>query len=533
MKMRFRKDGRKEWFVIKIKGINKIILDNPVPVYDVINSLPYHNFVVNTNDKQIVSHNCALLDEVSFSPGQDSNYINSKIMTLYANIRGRIDSRFIVNGKNYGKLFLVSSKSTEHAFLEAYIADQVKKGYPIYVVDRPIWEIKPNAYSGKTFKVAVGNKFLPSRIVRGISEEEIKESCEAYQRQGLKIIDVPVELMQSFDQDIDRALQDKAGISTSTVTKAFRISKIERCISEKYVNPFTTEVVILGLDDDYELREFFNPDLIPDFIKGAPVFIHLDASLSGDRTGLSGVAVVGTKQVVDVFDETKEPTDELVCQQVFTVGIQAPSDSQISFEKTRKFIYYLKDVVGLNIKGFSADGFQSADTMQILKTKGFNTKYTSLDRTPDGYDSLRSGINDQRLILLQGCNSLWDELTDLERDNNTSKYDHPPMGKKDEADSLAGAYYDALQYKDEFIFFHPDEFDYEGINSKYDPQKEQIKNILSSITKNSTKSSMITVDNLGDRTHSYHDEAILTDQSGVNKQGVPDLLLSDNDILLL
>jgi hypothetical protein len=94
----------------------------------------------------------ALLDEVSFSQGQDKDYSKSKIMTLYANIRGRIDSRFIVNGKNYGKLFLISSKSTEHAFLEAYIADQVKKGYPIYIVDKPIWEIKPFAYSGKTFK---------------------------------------------------------------------------------------------------------------------------------------------------------------------------------------------------------------------------------------------------------------------------------------------------------------------------------------------------------------------------------------------
>jgi len=419
----------------------------------------------------------ALLDEVSFSTGQDPvNYEKSKVMSLYTNIRRRTESRFLVQGRCYGMTFLVSSKATESSFLEAYIADRVRKGDPIYVVDQPLWKVKPYAYSGKTFKVAVGNKFLPSRILSG-TPESVEEQAEAYSRQGLNVIDVPIEHKTAFEQDIEKALQDIAGISTSAVTKAFSGQKLQKCVSSFLRNPFQSEVITTGLNDNLQIRDFFTRELVPNEVIGPPVFIHLDASLRGDRTGLSAVAIIGTKNrvVYSNEDESNTPVsfDELLIQQIFTVGIQAPSDSEISLEKTRQFIYYLHDEVGLNIKKVTADGFQSADFRQILYTKGYNTGYTSLDRTPDGYDSLRSAVSDRRIIFLQGCDGLFDELTDLEKDNMTGKYDHPAHGRKDEADSLAGAHYDALQYKDEYLFFGQNEIDYEGINdSTSDIQKE-------------------------------------------------------------
>lgn len=256
-----------------------------------------------------------------------------------------------------------------------------------------------------------------------------------------------------------------------------------KCISGEFVNPFTSDVVTIGLSDDLRLRDFFRPDLIPDNVLSAPIFIHLDASLTGDRTGLSGVAIVGTKEVTtygaDVGEESV--SEELLYQHVFTVGIQAPSDSEISLEKTRQFIYYLKEEVGLNIKMFSADGFQSRDTMQILSVKGYNTTYTSLDRTPDGYDGLRSAINDQRIILLKGCNLLIEELSELERDNLTRKYDHPNYGSKDSADSLAGAFLNASKYKDEFMFFSPDSYEYESLNDQSSPEESYHKDMIADL----------------------------------------------------
>ena len=450
---------------MKIKSINKVTYETPVPVYDVINAYPYNNFFIKSNSSYIVSH-------------------NSKIMDVYTNIRRRMESRFMVEGRNYGMMFLVSSKATESSFLEAYIADQVKKGYPIYVVDQPLWKVKPAAYSGKMFKVAVGNKYVPSRVIADGTPEEVKARCDAAIQMGLRIIDVPVEHRQAFDQNLDKALQDVAGISTSVVTKTFSIEKILKCKHPTYTNPFRSEVVTLGVDDTLKLQDFFDVSLVPDEIFGAPIFIHLDASVSGDRTGLSGVGIVGTKEVTQYstdFEAEPVVSEELVYQQAFTVGIQAPSDSEISFEKTRQFIYYLRDEVGLNIKFVSTDGFQSVDTRQILKVKGFEVGYTSLDRSPDGYDGLKSAINDQRIILLQGCQELDDELSDLERDNMTRKYDHPVGGKKDEAASRGGALLDASKYKDEFLFFKPSEYDYSGLNENIDPESRMKQDLMTSV----------------------------------------------------
>lgn len=463
----------------------KVELNRLTPVYDVINAYPYHNFLVRTNSNEyVISHNCAIMDEVSFAPGQNINYERAKIFNVYTNIKRRMESRFMIQGRNYGLMLLVSSKSTESSFLEAYIADQVKKGYPIYVVDQPLWVIKPGAYSGKTFKVAVGNKYIPSRIEPdSLTTEQLTNWVNSATESGLRVIDVPVEHRQAFDQNLDKALQDIAGISTATVTKAFSSERILKCISSTYHNPFTMDVVTVGLNDNLQLRDFFLVNEIPEEVKSAPIFIHLDASLTGDRTGLSGVAIIGTKHKVLEDSDTDNPivSEELLYQQVFTVGIQAPSDSEISFEKTRQFIYYLKDEVGLNIKYVSADGYQSSDFKQILTTKGYETKYISLDRTPDGYDGLRSAIYDQRIVLLQGCNLLFDELSDLERDNMTRRYDHPLGSSKDSADSLAGAFLSASQYKDEFLFFSPKDYDYEDINKRDSYEDSYRKNLVSGI----------------------------------------------------
>jgi len=460
-----------------------------------VGSRPQH-----TLGRHIIS---AMIDEVSFAPGQNVNYEKSKIMNLYTNIRRRMESRFMVQGHMYGLLFLVSSKATDSSFLEAYIADQVRKGYPIYVVDQPLWKVKPGAYSGKFFKVAVGNKYLKSRVIKASSPEDLKTQIEGLEKQGLRILDVPIEHEQAFDQDIDKALQDIAGISTSVVTKAFSSERLMKCVSEELENPFSNDIVTLGMNDNLRLQDFFDGSKIPDNIKGAPVFIHLDASVSGDKSGLSGVAIAGTKTVQQFstdIDNVVE-TVELKYQQVFTVSIKAPSDSEISFEKTRQFIYYLKDEVGLNIKIVTTDGFQSVDTRQILSTKGYNVGYTSLDRTPDGYDTLRSAINDQRVVLLKGCNLLYEEITDLEKDNMTRKYDHPINGSKDAADSLAGALFDASKYKDEFLFWSPEDYSYEELNKKdytqQDYQEDLRKQLFNEFDKYSDRSD-------------YFDENILT-----------------------
>ena len=404
---------------MKIKRITKITLDNPIDVYDVVNVPETHNFLVKTNSGYIVSHNCGILDEVNFVKGADINLEKSKIMKLYSSVLERINSRFIVRGKVMGKLFLVSSKRAESDFIENYIKKQ--QGKPgIYTIDAKIWETKPKGtYSGKWFKVAIGGIYKPSKI---IGEDE---SVEDYIMQDYQIMDIPVEFKKSFEMDINTALMNVAGVSISNTTRFIGYANLSKCYKD-HKNPFTTNIITTGLYDKLTIKDFFIPDMVKPEIYGRPIFIHIDTSLTGDRTGISAVAVMGYKNVNEYSIESGdiETTKELFYHHIFTVGIQCPSNSEISFQKTRDFIYYLKYNLGWYIFGISCDGFQSRDTIQQLITAGFgNSKVVSLDKTPDGYLVYKNAINEQRINHIN-IPELEFEIINLARDNQTGKVDH-------------------------------------------------------------------------------------------------------------
>ena len=178
-----------------------------------------------------------------------------------------------------------------------------------------------------------------------------------------------------------------------------------------------------------------------------PLFIHIDTSLTGDKTGIGCVALMGFvyKSRYQAESGEFEPTKELVFRHIFSVEIEAPRGSEISFQKTREFIYYLKNELFWNIKGISLDGFQSADSKQQFILMGFeNTTIVSLDKNPDGYLAYRSAVNERRIQQLN-IPFINDEVIGLEQNNLTGKIDHSPLGvdRKDGSDGLAGAVYNA------------------------------------------------------------------------------------------
>lgn len=408
---------------MKIKSVRRITLDEPEPVYDVVNAGYNHNFFIKTSEgSYIVAHNCGILDEVDFVKGASIHMEQSKVMNMYRSVKRRMESRYARNGTIPGILFLVSSKKSEHDFLEQYVRTQRDNPY-ILIVDEPLWKVKPSSnYSGRYFKIAIGNNYVKSRIL-GPTDD-----AKSLEQQGFRILDVPVEHRQAFELDIDSALMDIAGVSVASASKFIAYDRLRLNYTDR-INPFKNEILTIGLDDNLDIKDFFVPDLVSDSIRSQPGFIHLDLSLTGDRTGISLVTIEGTKQVKQynkVENEVRiEDNVDLVYRQVFTIGIQAPANSEISLEKTRQFIYYLKSI-GFNIQGISADGFQSADMLQQLKIAGFNTKLISLDRSPAGYLAFRAAINEERLNLLDLSGStVEDELVNLEQDGMSGKVDHP------------------------------------------------------------------------------------------------------------
>ena len=257
---------------------------------------------------------------------------------------------------------------------------------------------------------------------------------------------------ENFIDDIDIALTDIAGISTTSSSRYIAGPRVAAIKTKDYKNPFTKEIITVGngKDDTTQYSDFFDISLIDPKLKSRPLYIHLDMSISGDKTGIAGVWVVGKKLPKAGQPESKD----LLFQLAFSVSVKAPKGHQVSFEKNRQFIYWLKEN-GFNIRGTSSDTFQSYDTGQALKNKGFNYDIISVDRTKDNvcipYQYLKSTIYEERLIMYENT-LLTEELIGLERNNNSGKVDHGPSGinSKDQADAVCGAVYNASQHAEEY-----------------------------------------------------------------------------------
>ena len=414
---------------IEVINVTMAAYDQKIPVYDVINSEPYHNFVVDAgNGTLVVSHNCAIQDEVNFSKGSDIHFEKNKVLETYNACFGRIKNRFTINGKCQGRIFLVSSKKTEYDFLNQYIERKMKSSEDaknLFVADAKAFEVKPKgSYSGKMFRVAVGGSNLPSKIP---TDDETNEDLI---HQGYEIYDVPVELKGDFELDINRFIADHLGISVSEVIKFIPYNKVEACYKD-IQNPVVMEVLKANLSDDVSIESYFRPQVVPESVYTKPIFIHIDTSGGrGDNCGISGVARMGYVYRNRYSAETgnEETTKQMLYRHVFSLGANADKHTELSFQKVVDFLWYLKYKLHWNIFAVSTDGYMGQFLRQQISAAGFDrVDYVSLDRSPDGYLAFQSILAEERIALIK-LNLLESEIVRLERNNISGKIDHPLDG---------------------------------------------------------------------------------------------------------
>lgn len=384
----------------------------------------------------------AMADEVSFKGGKNAEVTKSKMWEMYTSILARIMGSYMINGRSAGQIFLVSSKQSEFDFLERYIekksaenARKPKSEQRFYRFDYPQWEIHPASEypSGKTFKIACGNALLANKIIE--SEEDTPENINDLVMRGYKIVEPPMELYDMAKMDLETFLTDQAGVASTINSKFLHYSLYEQCAMDELPNPFSQEVLKIGLKDDKKIMDYFNPLVLGQDIIHKKLYVHIDTSLSGDRTGISCVAISGYRDQSRLTESgLTETVNELIYRQIFSVAIEAPKGDQISFRKTREFIYYLYRELGWNIQLVSTDGFQSASLRQDLYMAGINenTKdsYISLDKSPTGYETFKQALQEKRIFLIRvPTDSLMiSEFTNVERDSLTGKIDHTVDG---------------------------------------------------------------------------------------------------------
>ena len=405
-------------------------------------------------------------DEVNFGLTNDVEKLKRKQKQLISQIDARMASRFQREKVGYTYLptlnIIASSKNSEQSFLEDYIETKRRNNSSTtLIVDEPQWVVDSRKDSPVKFQVAIGNKFLANEL---LPLDCPKSLVTEYRARGYQVIDVPIGYREKFEDNLDGSLMDIAGIATQSSTKYISGIRWNEIKTDKYRNPFTQEIIEVGTarDDTAQYSDFFDISRVPGELRNRPLYIHLDMSKSGDKTGIAGIYIMGKRPSQEGMEESKT----MFFRVAFNVSIKAPKGYEISFDKNRTFINWLRDR-GFRVKGVSSDTFQAAQIHQQLTADGFDVKTISMDRvdkdtrTQLQYAYLKSTIYERRMDVYSDCSFLTEEVLGLERLSDGS-IEHPEQGtqgSKDAIDAVAGALWNASQHSEEYAYDYGENLD--------------------------------------------------------------------------
>lgn len=322
----------------------------------------------------------AVIDEASWLLEADGGRVDAA-EEIYNALQRRIRSRFL----DRGLLVMISSPRHRGDFLERKLEEAERFDY-VYGSRMATWEVKPpEAFCGETFE------------------------CE-----GLTI---PVEFRPEFERNPLRAMRDLGARPAEAFEPLIRHTEV----LERAIDP-TLEV---PLDARGRLNEDWRP-------RGPWArYVHVDLALKRDACGVAMAhlertpGASGPTAVVDLM-----------------LQIVPPPDGEIEIARVRELIVTLQ-ARGSRIAQVSFDGYQSADSLQILRSMGFAAQMVSVDRSMEAYETLKGLLNEGRLRwyryepVLRECRGL--ELVD------GTKVDHRRGGSKDVADAVAGAVSEAVK----------------------------------------------------------------------------------------
>jgi hypothetical protein len=298
----------------------------------------------------------------------------------------------------------------------------------IYVYNKRVWDVAPEGkFSGDRFPIFIGDMSHRPRVM---TQEEVDNAREWEK----PLIDwVPVEFRNKFEQDMMGSLRDIAGHATIARYPFFiELDRVSACLGRSRSILSKTKCTLVPNEDIIEA--------LPQAIRNpkSPRFAHVDLAITGDSAGLC-IGHVEKFLEVQRGSEQFETLPRIVIDLV--LEIPPPKNGEILFYRIRELLYNLKEIMGIPIQWVTFDSFQSKDSMQLLRQRGFTTGMQSMDLIPvDPYAFLKSSFYDDRIEVPE-CEKLLKELGSLEKDMKTGKIDHPPGGSKDIADSLAGVCY--------------------------------------------------------------------------------------------
>jgi hypothetical protein len=196
----------------------------------------------------------------------------------------------------------------------------------------------------------------------------------------------------------------------------------ERLAASRPVAAHTTPSLRHPFGEDGRLAEWFRA------ADRAARFVHVDLGLKKDACGIAMAKVEADGRGMPVV------VVEMMNQ------IKAPPGGEVDFAGVRELILSLRGR-GFRVARVTYDGWQSADSLQILRRKGIEAGVVPV-ALPE-YETLKELANDRRLRMYE-FRPIVEECKRLEMIRGV-KVDHPPGGSKDVADAVAGAVSEALK----------------------------------------------------------------------------------------
>lgn len=317
----------------------------------------------------------AILDEMSFYTDTEDR---SSAEEVYMAMMRRLESR--LGDRWPWKIMGMSSPQYEEDFTEEKMKEAEGNPKRIFARRRSIWESKPWQY--------------PSERV-------------GWSHNG-KEYQIPPTLLDTAKKNPAKFLRDFAAVAVTSLSPYFT----DHLAVNAAVDPNLLFLDAVG-----------GSVVIPETFKQLhnAYYIHIDLAKSRDSLGFA----MG-------HQETRGGVIDLL------VRVQPTAGTEINFAAVRQLVLDLR-ARGFKISKVSYDGWQSVDSIQILKAKGIEVEELSVDRNLAAYDTLLEAVNERRAFY-PDAPILRKEMKALEMKKGT-KVDHPVKGSKDCSDAVAGVFF--------------------------------------------------------------------------------------------
>lgn len=353
----------------------------------------------NSADTAVLGYNvlAAVIDEAAWLT-ETLDGRRQSADDIYTALQRRIKSRF----GDRGMLLMVSSPRHSSDFIMSKLAE-AEQNPRIYASQKPVWDVKPpDRFCGRRFEH------------RGLS--------------------VPIEYQPEFQRDPHKAMRDLAAQPQGAWHGLFPdMEPLYAACDDSLRHPV--------IEERLGLAEWFRA---PD---SRPRYIHVDLGLRHDACGIAMAVAEDPhswrKSTAHDAPHTHGPGDEadIGVTVELMAQITPPPGGEIDLAQVRSFILALRER-GFVIGGVSYDGYQSADSRQILQRRGLPVKIISVDRDMARYQMLRELAHEGRLRLYH-YKPFLEEAAQLEVIRQ-QRVDHPRGGSKDVTDAVAGAVSEAL-----------------------------------------------------------------------------------------